>query len=258
MNRAMLPVFFGIAFLLNWGLWAVAIFTPQITNQPYFYVVGGCAPTIAALFVVLWIYGPQGLGRFLARLLRWNIGIWWYLGLIALFVGMDLCVRTVTYLTGGAGAVPAIDYSLSMALPLALLNLVATTGPLGEEFGWRGLALPLMQRRHSPQAAGLILGCIWGAWHIPAFLFAGKINLFPLYFLYLVCGAILMTAAYNATGGSLPLMIIVHGLLDLNQTMNINYFSTLGVFFMCAVMLAAAFIIFYRKPGAKFSEPLVI
>ena len=132
---------------------------------------------------------------------------------------------------------------------------------MGEELGWRGLALPLLQQQYSPLAASLVLGCIWGAWHIPAFLFSGSPQssyTFPLYFIYLVCGTVLMTAVYNATGGSLPLAIIVHGLFNLNGAMTINGIEPLGIFIMCAVLLVAAYIISLRKPGAVFTEPVAI
>ncbi len=267
MNRKMLLAFFGLTFLINWGLWGLLVFSPQFRlltgiagpDNPVFIVVGGCAPTIATLFLISAVYGPRGLGSFLARLLRWNVGIWWYAGLIALFVGLDLFVRLINILTGGY--VPAIGYSPAMAAPLALLTLVATTGPLGEELGWRGLALPLLQRSRSPLAASLILGCIWGAWHIPAFLFSGSpqsINTFPLYFIYILCGTILMTTVYNATGGCLPLAIIVHGLFNLNGTMGINGIEPLGVGIMGAVLLAAALAISLRKPGAVFTGPIAV
>ena len=267
MNKmSQLVAFFIITFLINWGLWVLLVFSPQFRlltgavgpDSPLLYV-GGYAPTIAAVFLVSWIYGPRGLKSFLARLLRWNVGIWWYVGLIVLFVGLDLFVRLVSILSGGY--VPPLGYSPALAAPLALLTLFTTTGPLGEELGWRGLALPMMQQRYSPLVAGLILGCIWGAWHIPAFLFSGNpqsINAFPLYFVYLVCGAILMTVIYNATGGSLPLMIIVHWLLNLNGAMNINGIEPLGVFIMCSVLLATAYAISLRKPGAVFNEPVVL
>jgi hypothetical protein len=265
-DKKLLLWFFGLTFLINWGLWGLLVFSPQFQaltgasapDSPLLYV-GGYAPTIAALFLVSWIYGPRGLKSFLARLLRWNVSIWWYAGLIALFVGLDLFVRYLTILTGGY--VPAIGYSTAMAVPLALLTLVTTTGPLGEELGWRGLALPLLQRRYSPLAASLILGCIWGVWHVPAFLFSGSpqsISTLPLYFIYLVCGTVLMTAVYNATGGSLPLMIIVHGLFNLNGSMTINGIEPLGVFIMCAVLLAVAYLIWPRKPGTVFTVPVAL
>ena len=130
-----------------------------------------------------------------------------------------------------------------------------------EELGWRGLALPLLQRRYSPLASSLILGCIWGAWHIPAFLFSGSpqsIGSFPLYFIYLVCGTVLMTAVFNATGGNLPLAIIVHGLFNLNGSMTINGIEPLGVFIMSVVMPIVAYLISLRKPGAIFTRTVAV
>ena len=59
-------------------------------------------------------------------------------------------------------------YTVLPALAITLL-----IGPLGEEFGWRGVALPLLQRRCTPLWASLILGTIWGAWHLPAFVLGG-------------------------------------------------------------------------------------
>jgi membrane protease YdiL (CAAX protease family) len=55
---------------------------------------------------------------------------------------------------------------------LPTLAIALFLGPI-EEFGWRGLALPLLQRRFTPFWAGLILGIIWAVWHIPAFLIGG-------------------------------------------------------------------------------------
>ncbi|HRZ89881.1 MAG TPA: CPBP family glutamic-type intramembrane protease, partial [Spirochaetia bacterium] len=48
-----------------------------------------------------------------------------------------------------------------------------TSGPLGEELGWRGYALPRLRRTRSTTASGLLLGLVWGFWHLPLWLMSG-------------------------------------------------------------------------------------
>jgi membrane protease YdiL (CAAX protease family) len=85
-------------------------------------------------------------------------------------------------------------------------------GPI-EEFGWRGLALPLLQRRFSPFWAGLILGGIGGAWHIPSFLISGTPQSawsFGPYFIGVVAISVILTPLFNAARGSLLLSALYH------------------------------------------------
>ena len=79
--------------------------------------------------------------------------------------------------------------------------------------GWRGLALPLLQQRFNPFAAGLILGAIWGVWHIPAFLLSGTPQnawSFGPYFVAVVSISLIMAALFNDSRGSLLLAVLVH------------------------------------------------
>ena len=86
-------------------------------------------------------------------------------------------------------------------------------GPMGEEFGWRGLALPLLQRRCSPFWASLILGVVWAIWHAPAFLMSGTPQSawsFGPFFLGLIAVAVILTPLFNASRGSLLIAILYH------------------------------------------------
>jgi membrane protease YdiL (CAAX protease family) len=90
-------------------------------------------------------------------------------------------------------------------------------GPVGEEFGWRGLALPLLQRRFSPFWAGLILSVIWGVWHLPAFLLSGTPFggwSFGPWFVGVVAIGIIITPLFNDSRGSILIAIIYHVLIQ--------------------------------------------
>ena len=92
------------------------------------------------------------------------------------------------------------------------LALALFLGPV-EEFGWRGLALPLLQRRFAPFWAGLILGIIWATWHIPAFLIGGTPQSnwsFVPYFAGTITGSVILTALFNDSRGSLLLAVLIH------------------------------------------------
>jgi membrane protease YdiL (CAAX protease family) len=98
-----------------------------------------------------------------------------------------------------------------MVFPALLQSLLL--GPMGEEFGWRGLALPLLQRRFSPFWASLILGAVWAVWHAPAFAMSGTPQStwsFGPFFLGLMSVAVIMTPLFNAARGSLLIAILYH------------------------------------------------
>jgi membrane protease YdiL (CAAX protease family) len=94
----------------------------------------------------------------------------------------------------------------------AALFFMAIKGPI-EELGWRGLALPLLQRKFAPFWAGLILGVIWGLWHFPAFLLSGTPQSawsFTPFFVGSVAISVIVTPLFNATRGSILLPALFH------------------------------------------------
>jgi uncharacterized protein len=212
---ASLTPFLLITFGLGWGILALFIFLPQqmtrmfgeMTGQHPLFFLAVWAPAIAAFVVVMHRAGFSGLKHYLCRLLLWRTSLPWYAFLI---VGIPLLFFCGSALKGNLFAEP-FPFTASSAL-LAALAFTAIKGPV-EELGWRGLALPLLQRRFAPFWAGLILGMIWGFWHLPAFLLSGTPQSawsFTPFFVGSIAMSVVMTALFNASQGSILLPALFH------------------------------------------------
>jgi membrane protease YdiL (CAAX protease family) len=113
-----------------------------------------------------------------------------------------------------------LGYWLALDVLLSYLIYLFHGGGL-EEPGWRGFALPLLQKRYSPLRSSLILAVIWAIWHWPSFLFEYQVGLLAtvLYSLQTVAPlAILFTAVFNLTGGNLPIAILLHVSINITGT----------------------------------------
>jgi len=214
-NFFSLVPFLLIAFGLAWGILGLFIFLPdwmtstfgQLTGQHPLFFLAVYAPVIAAFIIVVYSGGAVGLRRYLARLLLWRCSLAWYAFLI---VGIPL-----VFLIGSAwkGNLFTELFPFSSFWPLlAALFFSLIKGPV-EEFGWRGLALPLMQRKFTPIVAALILGVIWGFWHMPAFLLSGTQQSawsFTPFFVGCIALSVIVTALFNASRGSILLSALFH------------------------------------------------
>ena len=109
--------------------------------------------------------------------------------------------------------------SLTGYLPFFVYPALLVGGPLGEELGWRGFALPLLQRRRGPLGAALLVTPIRAVWHVPYFLTITTYRDMtpPAYigFVFgLACGSIVLTWIYNRSGGSILACAVWHGLFN--------------------------------------------
>lgn len=212
-TKTLLP-FLALSFGLTWGLAAMfLLFTDQLTaifgeaslSNPL-VILAVYSPGIAGVLLVLWHSGFKGLGSFLRRLALWRAPVLWWLFLL---LGIPAVVYTGAALKGSLSD-PFPFSPWYQALPALATALVL--GPI-EEFGWRGLALPLLQRRFAPFWAGLILGIIWALWHIPSFMMSGmpqsSWSIGP-YFLGIIAISVILTPFFNASGGSLLIAILYH------------------------------------------------
>ena len=81
------------------------------------------------------------------------------------------------------------------------------SGPLGEEPGWRGYALPGMLKQQGALAASLVLGVLWSAWHLPLGL-VGDLTLYGS--IHAVLAAVVFTWLWQNSRGSVLLAILMH------------------------------------------------
>lgn len=212
--RSFVP-FLLISFGLAWTIIGLYVVFPelmgtafgQITgNHPLFYLAV-YAPAIAAFTLVARTGGIAGLQTFLGRALLWRCSTTWYAFLI---IGIPLIFIGGSALRGNLLTEP-FPFA-SMQAVFVALALAAIKGPI-EEFGWRGFALPLLQRKLAPLWAGLILGVIWGVWHLPAFLLSGTQQSqwsFAAFFAGCLAISVIITALFNQSHGSILLPAFFH------------------------------------------------
>ena len=99
-----------------------------------------------------------------------------------------------------------------MGAALGAMLFMLFLGPV-EEFGWRGVALPILQRHMAPLWAGLIIGATWGLWHLPAFYLSGTVQSgwgFAPFFVGNVCLSLIVTPLFNASRGSILWPALFH------------------------------------------------
>jgi uncharacterized protein len=210
-----LRTFFVATFALSWGAGVLmtvfsdrvqAWFGPMRYTNPAFILIV-YAPGIVAVVLVARHYGIHGLGQFFRRLTLWRMSAKWWL---LLLVGLPAVFYAGAALNGTlADPFPFTPwYGVFPALVPALL-----IGPI-EELGWRGIALPLLQRRFAPLWSALILGAVWAVWHAPAFfLMSGTKQstwAFAPFVLGVIAISVILTPMFNASGGSLLVAVLFH------------------------------------------------
>jgi membrane protease YdiL (CAAX protease family) len=124
---------------------------------------------------------------------------------------MTLAAGLHIALGGAIGTAPASGRLLMTIVNLPLILLLG--GPMGEEFGWRGLALPVLQDRFGWRAASLGLGLVWGVWHLPLFFIDGTAqDRIPpaLFMLSVVAMSVVFAWLVNRTAGSVVSALVLH------------------------------------------------
>ena len=235
-RRSPLISFFVLANLMSWVAWVPYIlsatglgvldftFPSLLGSTQLLGVLPGAylGPILAAFIVTSVADGREGVRRWLGRMTKWRVSWVWYL---VAGVGVPAAI----IITGVAVSDGDIHMPSAMVLvaylPSLLLQMV-TTG-LAEEPGWRDFALPRMQRKFGPLGGTLVLGPLWGLWHLPLFFseWGGWPDVTVMRVAEFVAFAcvfsVVVTWVFNRTGQSLPLIMLLH--VSVNNFMSVVY-----------------------------------
>lgn len=209
-----LIAFLVLAFAWSWLLWLPRVLAALgYTGVPQGPNIAALGPSVAAFIIVFATRGLDGAISLAKRAFDVGFAARWWLAILLVFPAINGGIILLDYLL--RGTLPAFPWTGELvAVPVAFVIVVFTTGPVQEEFGWRGYALDRLQSRYSALVASLVLGIIWAAWHIPLFLFEeasiyqpeNAIGFLPSVILV----TIIITWVYNNTGGSLLAAILLH------------------------------------------------
>ncbi len=191
--------------------------SPAVKAQsPWFAALlmfaGSFGPSLAAVLVVANASGRAGLRIWLSRCLQWRVGWGWLaLAFVLPLVVMSVAAGLHVALGGAIAASPGSGHLLMTVVNFFLVLLLG--GPIGEEFGWRGYALPKLQDRMGWRTASLWLGVVWGMWHLPLFFIDGTSQAhipLALFLLSVVAMSVLFALLVNHTAGSVVGALVLH------------------------------------------------
>lgn len=233
--------FFFIAYAFSWILtipFILADWGFLQGNYTLIFVLKSFGPFLAAYVMLQVTEGPDGPRRLRQSLRHARVGGVWYLFSLLVIPAMLLLgiILQPGTLAGFRGLTPAI-------LVTYLASFVAVAfggGPLGEEPGWRGFALPRLQTRYGPLWGTLLLSMGWCFWHLPDFLTTAQgggpgtgwgdffVNL-PIFLLLVTALAIIITWVFNHTQGSVFMALLVHTGVNVVQVALVPLFPAVSV-----------------------------
>jgi uncharacterized protein len=250
--------FFVLTIFWSWLLGFIAIYTkPYAPNfSMMLSIISGFGPSIAALVTVGFFGGRKGLNDWLKNALNWRVGWHWYV--LAFFMPplVMLLAQSIHWTLGGTiPTSPAVGH-----IPLTIANfglVFLIGGPLGEEFGWRSYAVTALGSKIGWRSASLIIGVIWGLWHLPWFFTAGTAQFqmsLAMFMLNILAGSVLFSWLFLRSKGSVIPALVAHtslnafaGILSIVPTSETSRAYAL----VTGIMVAIAVGILLRTDGRK-------
>lgn len=215
--------FILFTFLISWISWGLLI----VLKEDIFIlrVLGAYGPLLSLTLLILLNKDRILKNRLLKSLRVWKVNIWWYI--FAIFATAIVAILAV--LINNLLFEPVSFTSIDPIFILIAIPYVLITSVLGEEAGWRGYALNFLNKSIGSIKGSIILGTIWGLWHLPLFYISTDFHQ-SIPFLLFLAQCIFMTFIYTWIYARTKSLLIQHlfhtlsnisiGLLPLIPSMN--------------------------------------
>jgi membrane protease YdiL (CAAX protease family) len=268
-ERHAVPAYFALTFAVSWSGFILVVGGPRgfpgdpdefERLLPFAAWAMLAGPSVSGLLLTGLVSGGAGLRELLSRLLKWRVGVRWYA--VAVVPGFFLPLAVLFALSQTSSIFAADD-----KVALLLAGMVAGISIVLEEIGWTGFAVPRLRRRYSILTTGLIVGVLWGAWHILQGLwisgtYSGALPLalfLPLSVLssiaQLTAYRILLVWVYDRTG-SLLVTTLMHAVLTISTVIIFRPLATGASFLANTWVLAAAFWVVVAAVAAAYRRGL--
>jgi membrane protease YdiL (CAAX protease family) len=223
-KRYPLTMYFILAFAITWLILSPGVASTlglldlQLDGTVLTFV-SAIGPLLAALIVTRATEGRTGVRKIFQSMLNRQVKARWWAAAVLLLAGLFAIATVFGLLTGGAAPDPRTGVFLNGGNTIVVI-LLLLFGSFGEEPGWRGFALPRLQKGRSPLKATLILTLVWWLWHLPTYWtlpFAmnaaqqyGFVAAFVIQLVILLMLSILCTWVYNGSGGVVLMPVLLH------------------------------------------------
>ncbi|MEM2970442.1 MAG: type II CAAX endopeptidase family protein [Candidatus Bathyarchaeia archaeon] len=253
MDRFIVYYFSLVLFIggLAYAPWVLASYGVIQSDVVFvFVIVGGVSPTVAALIVAKLEFGRCGAEYLFSQFSRKGFSKFWFL--LAVLVPLSLSVFAVLLWSAAGGAYPLDLMRLTEFLPILITSFLMN---MWEEIGWRGYALPKLQKKHNALISSLIVGVFWALWHWPHFavkdsVMAVNYHNFLWFAVFTLFYSISYTWLYNFTEGSLFIASLYHASTNASNIIlftEANIASSIFPFYLLIVIILVLIITFAFK-----------
>ncbi|MEU5760110.1 CPBP family glutamic-type intramembrane protease [Nocardia sp. NPDC047648] len=212
--------FFVLAYALTWLVWLPMLFAPD--RLQILHYLGSLGPLVAAFVMRSRTGGAPAVRELLSQMGRWRVPWRWWLFAIGFPLALFAAGALVSALIGDP-----VDWSQFLGskeyadVGIWLIATEILFFGYGEETGWRGYAIPSLERAGwTSYAATTLFAVAWAGWHAPLFFYPHGLATMPLlmipgWLVSILFGAYLTTFLFNNARASILIVAVFHGMVDI-------------------------------------------